>query len=163
MSAITSADIDKINDILQKNKTLPGAMLPILHAIQDELGFVPDESVPMIASALNQSRAEVHGVISFYHHFLTKKPGQQQISICRAESCQSMGSGALESKIKQRLKLDYHQTSADGQYSLSPVYCLGNCACSPAIRINDDIHGEMTMEKFENLLDSMVTFNLELK
>ena len=81
MSAITSADIDKINDILQKNKTLPGAMLPILHAIQDELGFVPDESVPMIASALNQSRAEVHGVISFYHHFLTKKPEKLKMVI----------------------------------------------------------------------------------
>ncbi|NQY64420.1 MAG: formate dehydrogenase subunit gamma [Alteromonadaceae bacterium] len=163
MSAITSADIDKISDILQQNKKLPGALLPILHAIQDALGFVPDDAVPLIATALNQSRAEIHGVISFYHHFLTKKTGQHQISICRAESCQSMGSITLESKIKQRLKLDYHQTSADGQYSLAPVYCLGNCACSPAIRINDDIHGEMTMDKFESLLDSMVTYNLELK
>ena len=163
MSAITTADIEKISDILQKNKTLPGALLPILHAIQDQLGFIPKEAVPIIASALGQSRAEIHGVISFYHHFLTKKPGQHHISVCRAESCQAMGSRELETKIKQRLNIEHHQTSTNGEYSLAPVYCLGNCACSPAIRINDDIHGDMTIEKFETLLGSMVTYNLELK
>ena len=86
MNSMTAVDIDKVSDILQKHKSMPGAMLPILHAIQQHFGYVPETTVPMIASSLNQSRAEVHGVISFYHHFLPTKPGQNQISICRGIS-----------------------------------------------------------------------------
>ena len=163
MNSMTKVDIDKVSDILQNHKSMLGAMLPILHAIQEHFGYVPETTVPMIASSLNQSRAEVHGVISFYHHFLTTKPGQNQISVCRAESCQAMGSRNLEGQIKQRLNIDYHQTSGDGRYTLLPVYCLGNCSCSPAIRIGDDIHGDMTINKFEELLDEMDTYSLELK
>ena len=162
MSLNQQPDLDKIGAIIQQYQALPGAMLPMLHAIQDHTGYIPDNVVPLIATALNQSRAEVHGVISFYHHFRTTKPGCHTIEICRAESCQAMGSRKLEQDIKQRLGIDYHQTSKDGQYSLEPVYCLGNCACSPAIRIGDDIHGEVDNAKFEQILDAMTTYSVEL-
>jgi formate dehydrogenase subunit gamma len=163
MSTISTADIHKIHDILEQHKTRPGALLPILHGIQDQLGYVPPEVVPMIAASLNQSKAEIHGVISFYHHFLTHPPGLNKISICRAESCQAMGSTGLEKDIKRRLGIDYHQTTKDGKYSLEPVYCLGNCACSPAIRVGDKIFGDMNISKFDELLDALVTYELELK
>ncbi|PKG98879.1 formate dehydrogenase subunit gamma [Paraglaciecola sp. MB-3u-78] len=162
MSAISTADIHTINNLLEQHKTLPGALLPILHSIQDQLGYVPPEVVPMIASTLNQSSAEIHGVISFYHHFLTHKPGQNKISICLAESCQALGSTGLEKDIKQRLNIDYHQTTKDGKYTLEPVYCLGNCACSPAIRIGEKIYGEMDINKFDELLEALVTYKVEL-
>jgi formate dehydrogenase subunit gamma len=163
MSSISTTDIHKIHDLLEYHKTQPGALLPILHGVQEELGYVPPEVVPMIAATLNQSNAEIHGVISFYHHFLAQKPGLNKISICRAESCQAMGSAGLEQGIKQRLDIDYHQTTQDGKYSLEPVYCLGNCACSPAIRIDDQIYGDMNLPKFNELLNALVTYTLELK
>jgi len=163
MSSISTTDIHKIYDLLEYHKTQPGALLPILHGVQEELGYVPPDVVPMIAATLNQSNAEIHGVISFYHHFLAHKPGHNKISICRAESCQAMGSAGLEQSIKQRLDIDYHQTTQDGKYSLEPVYCLGNCACSPAIRIDDQIYGDMNLPKFNALLDALVTYTLELK
>lgn len=149
--------------IIEQYQTLPGAMLVILHAIQDKLGYISNDAVKKIAATLNLSRAEVHGVISFYHHFRTSKPGTHTIQICRAESCQAMGSRQLEQDIKQRLGIDYHQTTPNQQYSLEPVYCLGNCACSPSIRIDDDIHGEMDNAKFESILDSLSTYAVELK
>jgi formate dehydrogenase subunit gamma len=163
MSSISTADIHKIHDLLEHHKTQPGALLPILHGVQEQLGYVPPEVVPMIAVTLNQSNAEIHGVISFYHHFLTHKPGLNKISLCRGESCQAMGSTGLEKDIKQRLDIDYHQTTKDGKYSLEPVYCLGNCACSPAIRVDDKIVGDMNITKFDELLEALVTHKLELK
>jgi formate dehydrogenase subunit gamma len=163
MSSISTADLNKIHDLLEHHKIRPGALLPILHSIQEQLGYVPPEVVPMIAATLNQSNAEIHGVISFYHHFLTHTPGLNKISICRAESCQAMGSTGLEKDIKQRLDIDYQQTTKDGKYSLEPVYCLGNCACSPAIRIGEQIYGDMNLTKFNELLDALITYTLELK
>lgn len=162
MSSISTADIQKIRDLLEQHKTQPGALLPILHGVQEQLGYVPGEVVPMIATTLNQSNAEIHGVISFYHHFLSHKPGLNKISICRGESCQAMGSAGLEKVIKQRLDIDYQQTTKDGKYSLEPVYCLGNCACSPAIRIDEKIYGDMDLTKFDQLLDALVTYKVEL-
>lgn len=163
MSSTSTAAIHQINTLLEQYKTQPGALLPILHGIQDQLGYIPPDVVPIIAATLNQSSAEIHGVISFYHHFLSQKPGQNMISICRAESCQAMGSSLLEKDIKQHLNIDYHQTSKDGKYSLEPVYCLGNCACSPSIRVGEKIYGDMTITKFKELMDALVTFKLELK
>jgi len=163
MSSINTADMHQIHELLEQHKTRPGAVLPILHGVQDQLGYVPPEVVPLIAATLNQSSAEIHGVISFYHHFLSHKPGLHKISICRAESCQAMGSAGLEKDIKQRLNIDYHQSTKDGKYSLEPVYCLGNCACSPAIRVGDKIMGDMNIRKFDQMLDSLATYQLELK
>ncbi len=162
MADTNEQGLQQITTIIKKHQILPGAMLPILHAIQNEMSFIPSNALTLIAKALNVSRAEVHGVISFYHHFRTEEPGAHVIEICRGESCQAMGSRALEENIKQSLSIDYHQTSKDRQYTLEPVYCLGNCACSPAIRIGDDIHGELDQQKFEKILASLNTYSLEL-
>jgi formate dehydrogenase subunit gamma len=144
-------------------KHKPGALLPILHAIQDRFGYVPTEAVPQIGDALNQTRAEIHGVISFYHHFRTSEPGSHTLQICRAEACQSMGSRALEAHAKASLNVDYHGTTADREITLEPVYCLGNCACAPSVRIGNDIHGRVSPEKFDRLVSRLTTRALELK
>jgi len=146
---------DTIRRIIDAHRALPGALLPLLHALQDEFGWVPDEAVPAIASALKLSRAEVHGVISFYHHFRTSPPGRHVVQICRAESCQAMGGEALEAHAKESLGVDYHATTGDGAVTLEAVYCLGNCACSPAIRIDDGIHGRLDAPRFDALMDEL--------
>jgi formate dehydrogenase subunit gamma len=129
-----------------------GALLPVLHAIQDKLGHVPPDAVPMIASALNLSRAEVHGVISFYHDFHTEPPGEHTVQLCRAEACQAMGSRELERHALQKLGVAYGETTGDGLFTLEPVYCLGNCACAPSVRINDEIHARVSPARFDELI-----------
>lgn len=143
-------------------KHKPGALLPILHALQDRIGFIPEAAVPIIADALHQSRAEVHGVISFYHHFRTTPPGRHVVQICRAEACQSVGARQLEAHAKARLGVDYHQTTPDRDITLEAVYCLGNCACGPSIRVDDSIRGRVTPEAFDELMDELHTRPLEV-
>ena len=133
---------------VQKFAGEPGPLLEILHAIQDELGFVPAAAVPQLADALNLSRAEIHGVISFYHHFREHAPGHYVVQLCRAEACQSMNARALEEFVRGQLRLDFGETSADGRITLEPVYCLGNCACAPAMMVNGELHGRVTPERF---------------
>ncbi len=142
-----------IREIATKHAARPGPLLLILHAIQDELGFVPNEGVPVVAEVLNVSRAEVHGVISFYHLLRDTPPGRQTLYLCRAEACQAMGARALERHAKEKLGVGYHETTADGRYSLEPIYCLGNCACSPAIMIDDFVYGRVTPERFDELVE----------
>ena len=146
---------ERVEDILDGLKDKPGALLPILHAIQDNLGYVPPDSVPLIADALNISRADVHGVITFYHYFRETPPGRHTIHLCRAEACQAMGSDQLEAHVKQRLGIDYHENTADGQFSLEPVYCLGNCACSPSIMLAGEVHGRVTPERFDDIIEAV--------
>ena len=129
-----------------------GALLPILHAIQDKLGYVPETAVPIVADVLNLSRAEVHGVVTFYHFFRTKAPGKQTLYVCRAEACQSMGSRALETYAQKKLGVEFHETTADGRFSLEPVYCLGNCACSPAVMVDETVYGRVTPERLDEIL-----------
>jgi len=136
-------------EVTARLKDLPGALLPVLHGVQQALGYVPEISVPLIGRELNLSRADIHGVISFYHFFRSKPPGRRVIYVCRAESCQAMGAVKLEKHIKQRLGVDFHQTTDDGAYSLEPVYCLGMCACSPAIMVDDELKGRLTPERFD--------------
>jgi formate dehydrogenase subunit gamma len=131
----------------------PGALLPILHAIQDAFGYIPTEAVPIIANVLGLSRAEVHGVISFYHFFRTEAPGKHTLFVCRAEACQSVGSKELERHAREKLKVDFHETTADGKFSLEPVYCLGNCACSPAVMIDETVYGRVTPDRLDQLLE----------
>lgn len=147
-----SADIATIKAIVGEHSDQPGGLLPLLHAIQDRIGYVPDEAVPVIAAALNLSRAEVHGVITFYHLFRTEAPGKQVLYLCRAEACQAMGARALEEHVKQKLNIDFHETTADGRFSLEPVYCLGNCACSPAIMLDETVHGRVSPDRIDELL-----------
>lgn len=145
-------NLAEVEAILREHAGRPGSLLPILHAIQDQLGFVPNEAIPVIGKALNLSRAEVHGVVSFYHFFRTSAPGKQTLYICRAEACQSMGARELETHVKEKLKIGYHETTADGRFSLEPVYCLGNCACSPAVMIDETVHGRVTADRIDELL-----------
>jgi formate dehydrogenase subunit gamma len=145
----------KVQEVIASLKNKPGALLPILHGIQDELGYVPAETVPTIADALNISRAEVHGCISFYHYFRDTPPGKTTIHLCRAESCQAMGAKSLEDHVKSRLGIDYHETTTDGAFSLEPVYCLGLCACSPSMQIGKEVHGRVSAESFDNTIQQI--------
>ncbi|HSH98169.1 MAG: formate dehydrogenase subunit gamma [Methylophilaceae bacterium] len=137
---------------IEKHRQVPGALLPLLHAIQDDLGFIPEDSYSLISKALNLSVAEVHGVVSFYHHFRTQAPGKHILQVCRAESCQAMGSEALEQHIKSHLSVDFHETTEDGAITLEPVYCLGNCACSPAVMLDGDVYGRVSASKIDSLI-----------
>lgn len=144
---------EQIDLALAQYQSQPGPLLQVLHAVQQRLRYIPDAAVPIIASALNLSRAEVHGVITFYHHFRRQPPGTHIVRICQAESCQAMRTDALTEHAKKRLGIGFHETTADGRFTLEPVYCLGNCACSPAIMIDDELHGRVTPEKFDALIE----------
>ena len=148
-------DKNAVAAVIDGLKEKPGALLPILHGIQDSLGYIPPDCVPMIASALNLSRAEVHGVITFYHYFRETPPGKHTIHLCRAESCQSMNSAGLEAHAKGRLGIDFHETTGDGAFSLEPVYCLGNCACSPAMTVDGEVYGRVSPERFDEILNEV--------
>jgi formate dehydrogenase subunit gamma len=136
---------------------LPGSLLEVLHAVQHELRFVPAAAVPLIAQALNLSRAEVHGVLTFYHHFRSQAPGRHVVRLCRAEACMAMRARELEAHVRQRLGVDFHETTADGQVTLEPVYCLGNCACAPAMLVDGELHGRVTGELFDAMLQRWST------
>lgn len=154
----------KIQELVAAKKHLPGALLPILHDIQDAVGYVPAEAVGDIALALNLSRAEVHGVISFYHHFRTRPEGRNTIQVCRAEACQAMGAERLWAHACQRLQLETKSaadsgrlspqggTTVDGEFTLQPVYCLGLCSTAPAVALNDELHARVGVDEFEQLV-----------
>lgn len=150
------SDIEQaVQSAVAEHRGRVGSLMPTLHAVQERLGFIPAEAVPSLASALNLSRAEVHGVIEFYHDFRTRPPGRHLIRICRAEACQSMGSVHLEEKIKQRLGIGMGESSPDGVYTLEPVYCLGNCACAPSMQVNEAVHARVTSDRLEAVLDGL--------
>lgn len=142
----------QVAEILDRLGGLEGALLPVLHAVQDNLGHIPAEAVPLIAQGLNLSRAEVHGVISFYHEFRTQPAGRHVVQICRAEACQAMGANALADHACNTLGVAFGETTADGGVTLEPVYCLGNCACSPSVRIDDAIYARVDGARFDQLL-----------
>ena len=146
------ADFKVIVDSL---KHLPGALLLVLHAIQQQSGYIPHDSIAVIAQALNLSRAEVQGVISFYHDFKTAPTGNHIVHICRAEACQAMGARDLEKHAKSTLGVDYGETTADGKITLEAAYCLGNCACSPSVRIDDRIYARVNSDRFDELVSSI--------
>ncbi|HEV7139361.1 MAG TPA: formate dehydrogenase subunit gamma [Steroidobacteraceae bacterium] len=146
---------EAVRRIVADLKGRPGPLIEVLHAIQAQLGYVPAAAVPLVASELNLSRAEVHGVVSFYHFFRSTPAGEHTLSVCRAESCQAVGGEALAVHARQRLGVDFHQTTSDGRFSLEPVYCLGNCACSPAVMIDGRLHGRVTPERLDALLSEV--------
>jgi len=139
-------------DAVERHRGLAGALLPVLHAVQERLGWVPPRAVPLIAFEMNLTRAEVHGVITFYHYFRQHPPGRHVIHLCRAEACQAVGAAALEAHAKRALGIDFHGTSADGRYSLEPVYCLGNCATGPSMMIDGQLQSRVTSERFDELV-----------
>jgi formate dehydrogenase subunit gamma len=138
--------------IVAARQDMPGALLPILHEIQDSQGYIPDTAVPVIAKALNLSRAEVHGVITFYHHFRQQPAGRHVVQVCRAEACQSVGAEALAEHARRALGCDFHETTADGSVTLEPVYCLGQCACGPAVMMGEQLHGYVDAKRFDVLV-----------
>ena len=143
---------EKIETQIAKHKTMLGALLPLLHAIQDDIGWIPEDAYLPISKALALSVAEVHGVVTFYHHFHTHPVGKHILQVCRAESCQAMGCEQLEKDIKAALGIDYHETTKDGAITLLPIYCLGNCACSPAVMLDDEVYGRMDAGKVAELV-----------
>lgn len=146
-----------VKNAIDSHRDRAGPLLPILHQIQAELKHIPGSAVGPIAKALNLSRAEVHGVVSFYHTFTSNPLGKHVIEVCRAESCQAMGGRGLESAFKKALGIDYGQTTEDGLISLEPVYCLGNCACSPSIRVGESVYGRFSESRVQDLLSELST------
>ena len=155
MSNQTALADDEISAVIGPLKDLPGALLPILHALQDRFGHVPETSVPLVAKALNLSRAEVHGVITFYHHFRQHPVGRHVVHVCRAEACQAVGADALVAHAKQTLGCDFHGTTTDNALTLEPAYCLGQCAIGPAMMIDEEIHAKVTPARFDSLMKSL--------
>ena len=142
----------RVLSIVTELKVLEGPLLPILHAIQAEFGYVPQETLPLIARELNLSRAEVHGVMTFYHDYRAHPAGRHVVKVCRAEACQSMGGDALADNLKRALSIDWHGTTLDGAITLEAVYCLGLCACAPAAMIDGEVHGRLDAETLKALV-----------
>lgn len=160
MPTPSSADaLEVVTRLVAEHQQMPGALLPLLHAVQDTLGHIPADAVPVIAKGLNLSRAEVHGVITYYHHFRSEPAGRTVVQVCRAEACQSCGADALMAHAEQALGCKAHHTRADGAYTLEPVYCLGMCASSPAIMVGDKLHARMTPEKFDRVVATAAATN----
>ncbi len=147
--------LSNVENIIDTLKNKEGALLPILHKIQKEIGYIPPEAIERIAKKLQQTPAEIHGVISFYHQFRTSPAGEYIIQVCRAEACQARGSRVLEQHAKDYLAIENHETTADKKFSLNSVYCLGNCATGPNIRVNDELYGRVTNKKFEHILSTL--------
>lgn len=155
-SALPAAQRAAVLRAVESNRERPGALLPVLHAVQDALGCVPKDAIPLIAFELNLSRAEVHGVVSFYHHFRSETPGRHVLQLCRAEACQAVGAVALEAHAKQSLGLEFHATTADGALTLEPVYCLGNCALGPSLMVDGKtLCGRVTAARFDQLVGDL--------
>lgn len=152
-TTLSAEAVAAVSAALDAHRARPGALLPVLHAVQDALGYVPPDAQPLIAEALNLSRAEVHGVVSFYHHFRSTPPGRHVLRLCRAEACQALGARALEAHAKRALGIDFHETTADGAVTLEPVYCLGNCGCGPSLLVDtDELHARVTPESFDAIV-----------
>ena len=143
--------------IIAEHIHLEGATLPILHALQEAFGYVDEAAVPLIADALNLSRAEVHGCITFYHDFRRAPAGRHQVKLCRAEACQAMGSDALHAQILSRLGVAWHETTADGEITVEPVYCLGLCANGPGALVNDEPLARLTADSLQAALTEMTS------
>lgn len=145
-------DEGRILAIVERHRHRDGPLIEILHEVQAAVGCVPAAAVPVIARALNLSRAEVHGVVTFYHYFRSAPPGRRVLRLCRAESCQAAGSRALERHAQERLGIGFGETTPDGRLTLEAVYCLGLCACSPAAMLGQEVHGRLTPERLDSLL-----------
>lgn len=142
----------EIDAVIAQHSHLEGPLLPILHALQADFDHVPLAAYPLIANVLNITKAEVHGVVSFYHDFRDTPPGRHVIKICRAEACQSVGGTALAEETLAKLGLDWHETTTNGAVTIVPVYCLGLCACGPAAMVDDKVVGRVDAARMDTLL-----------
>ncbi len=148
----TAEATGRVEEILAAHRELEGPLLPILHAVQAEFGHVPQEVLPVIAKALNLSKAEVHGVVSFYHDFREAPAGRTVLKLCRAEACQAVGADRVAAYAQAALGVDWHGTTADGAVTLEPVFCLGLCACGPAAMVDGDLIGRCDETRVDALI-----------
>ncbi len=147
-----SAIVARVTEIITAHQRMEGPLLPILHEVQASFGHVPQEALPVLAAALGLSKAEVHGVMSFYHDFRETPAGRHVVKLCRAESCQSMGADRVAAHAQARLGVDWHGTTADGAVTLEPVFCLGLCACGPAAMVDGRLVGRVDEARVDALL-----------
>jgi formate dehydrogenase subunit gamma len=154
MSTLQTWDAERAQRRIEELAKVPGALLPILHALQDEFGYVDEAAVPLIARALNVSQAEVHGTISFYHDFRHAAPGRHVLKICRAEACQSMGCDGLIRHVESRLGVRLGETTPDGTFTVEQIFCLGLCATSPSVMLDGRPYGRVTPQMADSLIDN---------
>ncbi len=153
MNHLQAWDVDQAQTRIDELKHLEGALLPILNALQEDFGYIEKAAVPMIADALNISKADVHGTISFYHDYRSTPPGQHTLKMCRAEACQAMGCDALIEHVEKRLGARLGETSKDGSFTLEPMYCLGNCALSPAVMLDGKPYGRVSQQAADFIIE----------
>ncbi|HEX7390937.1 MAG TPA: formate dehydrogenase subunit gamma [Acidiphilium sp.] len=153
MKPKTPWNAEQASALIEERRHEAGAVLPVLHALNEEFGYVDPAAIPLVAHALNLSRAEVHGVVSFYHDFRAEPPGTHVLKLCRAEACQSLGADALAARAREQLRIDWGETSADGRVTLEPVFCLGLCACAPAAMLDGKVVGGLDQARLDSLLD----------
>lgn len=151
-SAVTK---ERVEEILYAHRGMEGALLPVLHAIQADFGHIPQEALPIIARDLNLSRAEVHGVMSFYHDFRAAPAGRHVLKLCRAEACQAMGADRLADHARGQLGIEWHETTRDGAVTLEPVFCLGLCACGPAAIVDGKLVGRLDAARLDEIIEGM--------
>ena len=154
MSKSRAWDADRALTLIKEPESLPGALLPILHALQDEFGYIDKAAVPLIAGVLNLSHAEVHGTISFYHDFRHSPAGKHVLKMCRAEACQSMGCENTIRHVENKLGVRLGETTDDRSFTVDAVYCLGHCALSPAVMLDGKLYGRVSREVADFLIDS---------
>lgn len=153
MAETQAWDAERALSRIQDLQHLHGALLPILHALQEEFGYIDEAAVPIVADALNISHADVHGVITFYHDFRKAPPGRHVLQLCRAEACQSMGCEKMIQHVEKRLETRLGETTPDRSFSLQAVYCLGNCALSPAVMLDGKLYGRVSPDVVDFLID----------
>jgi formate dehydrogenase subunit gamma len=160
MSSITTEEANVavlVREIVADHRAHRGALLPILHAVQEALGCVPAEAIPVLADELNLSRADVHGVVSFYHDFRPEPAGRTTVRVCRAEACQSVGAGRLVTHLRKHYGVVLGETSNDGSLTAEQVFCLGNCALGPAAQVNGRLYGRLDEARLSSILDAAVS------
>src|ERR1700744_53868 len=145
-------DAERGAEIIAEHAHLEGPTLVILHALQDAFGYIPEASIPMIAAALNLSRAEVHGVFTFYHDFRHRPAGRHVLKLCRAEACQAAGGDALATRVEAKLGVTIGNTTADNRVSLEPIYCLGLCATAPSAMLDGRVVGRLDEARIDALI-----------
>ena len=154
--ALTAEEISaRVEEIISAHADLEGPLLPILHEVQETFGYVPRDALPVIASGLNLSRAEVHGVMSFYHDFREDRAGRHVLKLCRAEACQSLGADRIAEQVRGKLGIEWHETTQDGAVTLDPVFCLGLCACGPAAMVDGKLVGRVDDTRVEDILSEV--------
>jgi len=151
MTGFSTWNQDQANAIIDAELGREGPMLPVLHALQAAFGYISDDAMRLVAARLNVTRAEVYGVVSFYHDFRQTPAGRHVLKLCRAEACQAMGAEANAARLLDRLGLDWGGTTPDGRLTVEPIYCLGLCACAPSVLLDDEVHGRLDAASLEAL------------